>query len=205
MLEEFNQMKDEELVFLAQGANVQAEEVLIRKYKAVIKAKSRLYFVVGGDVEDIMQEGMIGLLKAIRSYKEGKQASFRTYAELCINRQIISAVKQAGRLKYSPLNTSISIDDSSGNGDTKDVSISDILAAGVENDPENILIMKEKMEGLESEGKDFFSDLESRVLVEFLQGKNYNEIGRLMGKSAKSIDNAIQRIRKKLETHLGEA
>ncbi|MFV0517677.1 MAG: RNA polymerase sporulation sigma factor SigH [Aminipila sp.] len=201
MLEQYNQISDEELVILAQATDGLAEEVLIRKYKSVIKTKSHLYFVVGADAEDVMQEGMIGLFKAIRSYKTDKGASFRTYAELCINRQILSAVKQAGRMKYFPLNTSISIDDSF-DGDTEG-SIVEILTAGLENDPETVLIMKEKMSGLESEGDKLFSQMEKKVLVHFLQGKNYNEISKIIGKSPKSIDNAIQRIRKKLETRLG--
>lgn len=201
MQEDYSQITDEQLVALAQSRDERAEETLIRRYKKVIKNKSHFYFVVGSDAEDVMQEGMIGLFKAIHSYNELKKASFRTYAELCINRQILSAVKQATRMKYSPLNTSISIDNKI-SSENNDGSIVDTLSSSLDNDPENILIMKEKMEGLEHEGKNFFSKLESKVLVEFLQGKNYNTIGKMMDKSPKSIDNAIQRIRKKLEEHL---
>lgn len=201
MQEDYNQLSDEQLVTLAQARDDLAEETLIRKYKTVIKNKSHFYFVSGADAEDVMQEGMIGLFKAIHSYKEGKNATFRTYADLCINRQILSAVKQATRMKYSPLNTSISIDHN-GSNENNDLSIADTLYSSLEENPETIIIMKEKMEKLENEGKSFFSELESKVLMEFLQGKNYYEIGKLMDKSPKSIDNAIQRIRKKLENHL---
>ncbi|MHC1722659.1 MAG: RNA polymerase sporulation sigma factor SigH [Aminipila sp.] len=201
MQEEYNQLSDEQLVVLAQARDDLAEETLIRKYKSLIKNKSHLYFVAGSDAEDVMQEGMIGLFKAIHSYREGKNASFRTYADLCINRQILSAVKQATRMKYSPLNTSISIDNNSSN-ENSDLSIADTLHSSLQENPESIIIMKEKMERLENEGKGFFSELESKVLVEFLQGKNYYEIGKQMDKSPKSIDNALQRIRKKLENHL---
>lgn len=201
MQEKYKQIKDEELVALAQASDEFAEETLIRKYKKIIKYKAHLYFVVGADSEDLMQEGMIGLFKAIRSYKSDKNASFRTYAEICINSQIVSAVRQSTRLKNSPLNTSISID-WNGFDDDNDVKILDGLTCGINGDPEAILIMKEKMEGLGIEGKSFFSELESKVLVEILKGKNYNDIGKMMGKTPKSIDNAIQRIRKKLEIHL---
>ncbi|QAT43534.1 RNA polymerase sporulation sigma factor SigH [Aminipila luticellarii] len=201
MQENYNQTSDEQLAALAQAGDELAEENLIRKYKGAIKNKSRLYFVTGADAEDVMQEGMIGLFKAIRSYREGRNASFRTYAELCINRQILSAVKQAARMKYSPLNTSISIENKFFD-ESHEISIADTLYSSLQENPETIIIMREKMEGLESEGKSFFSELESKVLVEFLQGKSYNEIGKLMNKSPKSIDNAVQRIRKKLENHL---
>lgn len=197
----YKDVLDEELVAKAQAGDDEAEEALIRKYKEVIRTKAHLYFMVGADSEDVVQEGMIGLFKAIRSYEQEKAASFRTYADVCINRQILSAVKHATRLKYSPLNTSVSLysDDFSNNND---MSIAEWLASGTEDDPEAILIMKEKMALIEKEGKRFFSDMENKVLSEFLQGKTYTEIGQNLGKSSKSIDNAIQRIRKKLEAHL---
>lgn len=197
----YKDVLDEELVAKAQAGDDEAEEALIRKYKEVIRTKAHLYFMVGADSEDVVQEGMIGLFKAIRSYEQEKAASFRTYADVCINRQILSAVKHATRLKYSPLNTSVSLysDDFS---NKNDMSIAEWLASGTEDDPEAILIMKEKMALIEKEGKRFFSDMENKVLSEFLQGKTYTEIGQNLGKSSKSIDNAIQRIRKKLEAHL---
>lgn len=198
----YKDLLDEELVEKAQTGDDEAEEALIRKYKEVIRTKAHLYFMVGADSEDVVQEGTIGLFKAIRSYEQEKAASFRTYADVCINRQILSAVKHATRLKYSPLNTSVSLysDDFS---DNNDMSIAEWLASGTEDDPEAILIMKEKMALIEKEGKNFFSDMENKVLSEFLQGKTYTQIGQNLGKSSKSIDNAIQRIRKKLEAHLG--
>lgn len=207
MQAKYSEMCDADLVSLSQEGDSDAEEALIRKYKGMIRAKSHLYFVMGADAEDVMQEGMIGMFRAIHSYDHEKQATFKTYAEICINRQILSAVKHAARMKYAPLNTSISLNtsvstDNRSFGEKLDGTLEDSLTAGIGDDPEAVLIMKEKMEGIENSGKGFFSEMESKVLVEFLQGKTCRQIAINMGKSAKSVDNAIQRARKKLENHL---
>lgn len=198
---EANMLSDEELVVKSRENDEVAVETLIRRYKEVIKIKSQIYYMEGADADDVMQEGMIGLFKAIRSYEPDKEASFKTYADLCITRQIFSAIKQATRMKNSPLNNSVSIDSSM--RDTEGEStFAEMFSASTEDEPESALIFKEKMERLGDNGGELFSEMESRVLVEFLQGHDYNEIGRNMQKSPKSIDNALQRIRKKLENHL---
>lgn len=197
----FSEYTDEQLAVLARNGEEEATDTLIRRYKAVVRSKAKLYFVAGSEADDVVQEGMIGLLKAVRSYEEGKNASFKTYADLCISRQIYTAMKHASTLKNSPLNNSVSIDntidDENGEG-----TFAELFSASSEDEPESALIFKEKMKKLEDEKGEFFSDFESRVLMGFLQGRNCAEIGEDMDKSPKSIDNALQRIRKKLENHL---
>lgn len=192
---------DEELVERARSNDEEAMEILVRRYKDVIKLKSQLYYMEGADADDVMQEGMIGLFKAIRSYERDREASFKTYADLCITRQIFSAIKQATRLKNSPLNNSVSIDSSIGDAEGEPT-YAELFSASSEDEPESALILKEKMRKLEDPESNFFSEMESQVLYEYLQGKDCTEIGKSMNKSAKSIDNALQRIRKKLEIHL---
>lgn len=194
-------LAEEEMVRLAQNGDEQAEEELIRKYKEVIRTKARLYFMVGADRDDIVQEGMIGIFKAIKGYDPEKQASFHTFAELCINRQIITAIKQAARMKHSPLNTSVSLskpvfDESAG------VTLAEMLPTNSDSDPESRLLLKEVVDYLEGNGQGSFSNFEYRVWKEHLQGKTYGEIAETLEKSAKSIDNAIQRTKRKIAAHL---
>ena len=197
------QIIDEDLVEKARSNDEAAMELLIRRYKDVIKLKSQLYYMEGADADDVMQEGMIGLFKAIRSYDREKEASFKTYADLCITRQIFSAIKQATRLKNSPLNNSVSIDSSIGDSEGE-ATFAELFSASSEDEPESVLILKEKMRKLEDPDSNFFSEMESHVLYEYLQGRDCDEIGKLMNKTPKSIDNALQRIRKKLENHLSK-
>lgn len=198
----YTQYSDEELVKIAQEGDENAEEFLIRKYKDVVRSKAHLYFMVGADSEDIMQEGMIGIFKAIRGYNETKQASFRTFAEICINRQIITAIKRATRLKHSPLNTSVSL--SKPISDTDPIkTLEETLSSNSNTDPEALFLLKEDMDYIEGNGAEIFSDLELRVWNEYLQGKTYLEISEITGKSPKAIDNAIQRTKRKLELYLG--
>lgn len=193
---------EEELVQLAQVGDEDAEEYLIRKYKDVVRGKAHLYFMVGADSEDIVQEGMIGIFKAIRGYNKSKQASFRTFAEICINRQIITAIKRATRLKHSPLNTSVSLNRPI--SDTEPMkTLEETLSSNSNTDPEALYLLKEDIDYIEGNGADIFSDLELRVWNEFLQGKTYMEIAAITGKSPKAIDNAIQRTKRKMELYLG--
>lgn len=202
MEENYNKYTDEDLVAFAQQGDEDAEEFLIRKYKDVVRSKAHLYFMVGADNEDIVQEGMIGIFKAIRGYNADKQASFRTFAEICINRQIITAIKRATRLKHSPLNTSVSLNKPI--SDEEPVkTLEEILAANSATDPEAVLLLKEDLDFIEGNGADIFSDLELRVWNEYLHGKTYVEISEITGKSTKAIDNAIQRTKRKLELYLG--
>jgi RNA polymerase sporulation-specific sigma factor len=200
--EKFETMEHEQLVMLAQNGDSNAEEFLIRKYKNVVRSKAHLYFMVGADSEDIVQEGMIGIFKAIRSYDRTKQASFHTFAEICINRQIITAIKRATRLKHSPLNTSVSL--SRPLSDTEpDTTLEEVLSSSSNTDPEAIFLLKENMGYIEGNGADIFSDLELSVWNEYLKGKSYLQIAEITGKSTKTIDNAIQRTKRKLELYLG--
>lgn len=196
---------EEELALIAQEGDKEAEEYLIRKYKDVVKAKARLYFMAGADRDDIMQEGMIGIFKAIRSFDQSKQASFHTFAELCINRQIITAIKQATRRKHSPLNTSVSLSNPIPGDfplDRAAMTLSETLPTDSNSDPEAQLLLKEVVDFIGGNGTSIFSDLELRVWNEYLQGKSYVEISRKLGKSPKAVDNAIQRTKRKLEAYL---
>lgn len=198
----YAEFPDEKLVLLAQEGDENAEEYLIRKYKDVVRSKAHLYFMVGADGEDIVQEGMIGIFKAIRSYNKSKQASFHTFAEICINRQIITAIKRATRLKHSPLNTSVSL--SKPLSETEpDTTLEETLSASSNTDPEALFLLKEDMDYLEGNGAEIFSDLELSVWNEYLKGKSYLQIAEITGKSPKAIDNAIQRTKRKLELYLG--
>lgn len=193
---------DEQLVTMAQDGDEEAEEYIIRKYKDVVRSKAHLYFMVGADSEDIVQEGMIGIFKAIRSYNETKQASFRTFAEICINRQIITAIKRATRLKHSPLNLSVSLNKPIEDNDNVKT-LAETLSSDSDSDPEALYLLKEELDYIEGNGTDIFSDLELRVWNEYLQGKTYTEIAETIGKTPKAIDNAIQRTKRKLEVYLG--
>jgi RNA polymerase sporulation-specific sigma factor len=202
MVPNYTEFTDEKLVTLAQDGDEIAEEYLIRKFKNVVRSKAHLYFMVGADSEDIVQEGMIGIFKAIRSYNKTKQASFHTFAEICINRQIITAIKRATRLKHSPLNTSVSLNKPL--SDTEpDTTLEETLSASSNTDPEALFLLKENMGYIEGNGAEIFSDLELTVWNEYLKGKSYLQIAVITGRSPKAIDNAIQRTKRKLELYLG--
>jgi len=198
----YNGLSDEELVGRAQQGDQNAEEYLIRKYKDEVRGKAHIYFIMGADGEDIVQEGMIGIFKAIRSYDGEKEASFRTFAELCINRQILSAIKTAARQKHAPLNTSVSFSDPLADEDS-DKTLVDTLSSDSSGDPEALYILKEDMNYIELNSAEIFSDMELRVWNEYLKGKNYSQIAEIIGKSPKAIDNAIQRTKRKLHEYLG--
>ena len=194
-------LTDEQLVRMAQEGSETAEEILIEKYKGLVKNKAKTYYITGADSEDVVQEGMIGLFKAIRSFDVSKQTAFKTFADTCVNSQIISAIKKANRKRHKPLNESVSlskeVDD-----DTKDVSIGDIMQASMDNDPEALLLLQEVVDYLKTYDGGLFSRFEREVWVEKLKGKNYIEIADVLGKSPKSIDNALQRIKKKIVAYL---
>ncbi|HML37618.1 MAG TPA: RNA polymerase sporulation sigma factor SigH [Bacillota bacterium] len=198
----YEEMADEALAILAQDGDETAEEFLIRKYKDVVRSKAHLYFMVGADSEDIVQEGMIGIFKAIRGYDQAKQASFHTFAEICINRQIITAVKRATRLKHSPLNTSVSLSRPLSDSEP-DTTLEETLSSDSNYDPEALFLLKEDMDYIGGNGADIFSDLELNVWNEYLKGKSYLQIAESTGRSPKAIDNAIQRMKRKLELYLG--
>lgn len=192
---------EEELVNLAQQGDEDAEEYLIQKYKDVVKTKAHLYFMVGADREDVVQEGMIGIFKAIRSYDPDRRASFHTFAELCINRQIITAIKRASRLKHAPLNTSVSLSKPLSE-ENESNTLEETLFSDSNSDPEARLLLKEVVDYINGNGADIFSDLELKVWYEYLQGNSYTQIAQQMGKTPKAIDNAIQRTKRKIAMYL---
>ena len=198
----YNILTDEEMVKMAQEGSVTAEEFLIKKYKDLVKIKSSTYFIIGGDKEDVIQEGMIGIFKAIRGFDEDKEASFKTFAEVCINRQIISAIRNANMQKHQILNESLSLSsDNDPEGEQK--TLEERLPSNRGDDPETLMLMKEIGQYLKEESHEIFSPLEQKVWDRMLQGKKYQEIATELEKSPKSIDNTMQRIKKKIYTYLG--
>lgn len=199
----FSELSDEEVIASAQAGNNDALEYVINKYKNFVRARARTYFLIGADREDIIQEGMIGLYKAIRDFDGGKQASFRAFAELCITRQIITAIKTATRQKHIPLNSYVSLNKPVFDEDS-DRTLMDILGQGKIVDPEEMIINREDYVGMESRLGELLSSLEWEVLSLYLDGKSYQEIAGELDKQVKSIDNALQRVKRKLEKFLEE-
>ncbi|SDW99445.1 RNA polymerase, sigma 30 subunit, SigH [Marinococcus luteus] len=190
--------EDEILIEFARAGDIQALERLIEKYRHLVRAKSRSYFLIGGDYEDIIQEGMIGLYKAVRDFRGDKLSSFRAFAELCITRQIITAIKTATRQKHSPLNSYISLDKPVYEEDSERPLL-DILVETHAKSPEDLLIIREKQEDMEAKIGSVLSELEQQVLQLYIDGRSYQEMSGLLGRRNKSIDNALQRIKRKLE------
>ncbi len=197
----FDDLGDEEVVAFAREGDDVALEYLIHKYKNFVRAKARSYFLIGADREDIIQEGMIGLYKAIRDFKADKLASFRAFAELCITRQIITAIKTATRQKHIPLNSYVSLNKPLYD-DESDRTLEDILAGNKVSDPEELVISREEFLDIESKMSEFLSELEWSVLMLYLEGKSYQEIAEQLSRHVKSIDNALQRVKRKLERYL---
>ena len=194
-------LTDEQLVRMAQEGSETAEEILIEKYKGLVKNKAKTYYITGADSEDVVQEGMIGLFKAIRSFDVSKQAAFKTFADTCVNSQIISAIKKANRKRHKPLNESVSLNKEVDEG-TQDISVGDILQASMDNDPEALLLLQEVVDYLKTYDSGLFSKFEREVWIEKLKGKNYMEIAEHLDRSPKSVDNALQRIKKKIVAYL---
>jgi RNA polymerase sporulation-specific sigma factor len=198
---DYDNMTDDEVVEYAQSGDKLALEYLIKKYKSFVKIKSRSYFLIGADREDIIQEGMIGLYKAIRDYRVDKLASFRAFAELCITRQIITAIKTATRQKHQPLNSYVSLNRPIFSEES-DRTLLDVLRSSKLSNPEELFITYESYEILETSIKKMLSDLELRVLMEYLKGKSYQDIAISLKRHVKSVDNALQRVKRKLEEFL---
>ena len=193
-----DEMEDEDLVCLAREGDEEALEFLINKYKNFVRAKARTYFLVGADREDIIQEGMIGIYKAIRDYRSDRLASFRAFAELCITRQIITAIKTATRQKHIPLNSYVSLNKPVFD-DESERTLMDIMVPGVTTDPEELLISQEEVADIEGKMDELLSPLEKEVVDLYLEGKSYIEIAEQLGRHVKSVDNALQRVKRKLE------
>ena len=199
--ERFENMPDEEAVALAQSGDGAALEHLLNKYKNFVRTKARSYFLIGADHEDIVQEGMIGLYKAIRDFKSEKLTSFRAFAELCVTRQIITAIKTATRQKHIPLNSYVSLNKPIYDEES-DRTLLDVISEEVPSDPEAMLIDREDLSFIEGRIGEMLSDLEKQVLVLYMEGKSYVEISKTMGRHVKSVDNALQRIKRKLQKYL---
>lgn len=200
-LDNYELMMDEQVVKDAKNGDTKALEYLINKYKNFVRVKARSYFLIGADREDIVQEGMIGLYKAIRDFKNDKLSSFRAFAELCITRQIITAIKTATRQKHIPLNSYVSLNKPIYDEES-DRTLLDVLSGTKISDPEELIISREEFNNIESKIGELLSDLEWEVLNSYLQGKSYQEIAVDLDRHVKSIDNALQRVKRKLERYL---
>lgn len=198
---DWKQIEDEEVVEYVHAGNSDALEYLINKYKNFVRAKARSYFLIGADREDIIQEGMIGLYKAIRDFKEDKLSSFKAFAELCITRQIITAIKTATRQKHIPLNSYVSLDKPIFDEES-DRTLLDVVTGTKVSDPEELLLNQEKYDDIEVKMSEILSELERKVLALYLDGRSYQEISVDLNRHVKSIDNALQRVKRKLERYL---
>ncbi len=195
---------DEQMVALAQGGDSAALEYLLSKHKNFVRSKARSYFLIGADHEDIVQEGMIGLFKAIRDYQPERLSSFRAFAELCITRQIITAIKTATRQKHVPLNSYVSLNKPIYDEES-DRTLMDVIVEGRAQNPEELIIGREDLVSIRDRVDQVLSGLEQDVLNAYLDGKSYQEIADKLGRHVKSIDNALQRVKRKLEKFLEEA
>lgn len=201
MAEDYNALDDIALVDKAKAGDRRAADTLIDRYKTFVRVKTRAYFLVGADRDDIVQEGMIGLFKAIRDYSPDKQASFKYFADICITRQIITAVKTATRQKHSPLNSYISLS-KPGYEDESERTLIEMLSLRTSLNPEEIMIDKENLKITEQKIRKSLSKFELEVMELYINGKSYTEIAQQLGKEPKSIDNAIQRVKKKIQKNL---
>ena len=192
----FDGLKDEELLSLIKSGNKDALDYLLNKYKELVYMKVSKYFMIGAERDDIVQEGMIGLYKAIKSYKEEKHNSFKTFANMCIERQLITAIKTSNRQKHMPLNSYLSLNTSTYEED-EDKTLLDVLNNKMVEDPLDTITKKEYYKTVENAIDKSLSDFEKQVLIKFINGESYVKIAEDLESPVKSIDNAIQRIRKK--------
>lgn len=195
-------MTDEDVVSLAHNGDGDALVYLLNKYKNFVRSKARSYFLIGADHEDIVQEGMIGLYKSIRDFQPSRLASFRSFAELCVKRQIITAIKAATRQKHVPLNSYVSLNKPLYDEES-DRTLLDVIEGRVTN-PEELYISKEDLKNIHAQMDELLSDLERQVLEAFMDGKSYQEIAEMLGRHVKSIDNALQRVKRKLNKFIDD-
>lgn len=193
---------DDELVLAARSGDDVALAELLTKYRNFARVKARSYFLVGADREDIVQEGMIGLYKAIRDFNPDMQTSFRAFAELCVTRQIITAIKTATRQKHTPLNSYVSFNRPVVSDEDGDRVLGDVIPTVAITDPADLVISSERIRALQRHFDEVLSDLEAEVLRLYVEGKSYQEIAESLNRHVKSIDNALQRIKRKLDMHL---
>jgi RNA polymerase sporulation-specific sigma factor len=201
---ELDRLEDAELVEQARCGEERAIEVLLARYRSFARSKARSYFLAGSDREDVVQEGMIGLYKAIRDFDLNQETPFRAFAELCISRQILTAIKSANRHKHQPLNSSVSLD-APAYSDDDAKSVADHLMAPVRtSDPAELVVSAEEIEALRTTMTRNLTELEGEVLTLYMDGKSYEEIAGALGNHVKSIDNALQRIKRKLQRHIDQ-
>ena len=193
---------DEDLVVRYREGDVVALETLLNKYRNFTRMKARSYFLIGADKDDIVQEGMIGLYKAIRDFNHDRQTSFRAFAEICITRQIITAIKTATRQKHIPLNSYVSLSKPLAMDEDQDRSLGDVLHTAHVTDPAELLVSNEEMNSIKIAFSEILSDFEADVLHLYVEGKSYQEISEHLGRHVKSVDNALQRIKRKVELHI---
>ena len=194
-MKQYDGIKDEELIFRFKNGESEILDYLMEKYKNMVRKKARTMFLIGGENDDLIQEGMIGLFKAVRDYQPDKDATFQTFASICVDRQIYNAIQSSNRQKHQPLNSYVSLSEQ---GEENEEHLGDTW---VEN-PESIIIDQENVENLEQEITTTLSPMENQVLEYYLAGNGYGEIAELMGKTPKSIDNALRRIRTKIKEQL---
>ena len=200
--EPLNELSDEDLVLEARSGRDEAIDLLLHRYRHYARAKARTYFLAGADKEDIVQEGMIGLYKAIRDFQEEKNTAFRAFAELCMTRQIITAIKTATRQKHQPLNSYVSLNKPASDDDDDDRSIGDSISTSSMTDPAELVVSAEELANIKASVGKVLSPLETEVLQLYMDGKSYQQIADMLGRHVKSIDNALQRIKRKLEHHM---
>lgn len=200
----FDGISDENIVVIVQDGDNVALDYLLYKYKNFVKSKARAYFLIGADREDIIQEGMIGFFKAVRDYRPERSTSFHVFAELCITRQIITAIKTATRQKHIPLNSYVSLNKPVYDEDSERT-LMDVVSAEVACSPEDLLLDREKRNYLEQKMNESLSELEWDVLNSYLQDRSYQEIAHDLRRHVKSVDNALQRVKRKMEKMMEEA
>ena len=201
---ELQELEDHDLVERVRIGDERSLEALLARYRKFARSKARTYFLAGSDKEDVVQEGMIGLFKAIRDFDPVQATPFRAFAELCISRQILTAIKTANRQKHQPLNSSVSLDAPAYGDDSSDSSVGDNLVASTLADPAEIVISAEEIEALRDSMRGSLTELEGDVLRLYMDGKSYEEIAGVLGNHVKSIDNALQRIKRKVQRHIEE-
>ena len=201
MPEKYQDMEDAQIVALAQAGDEQASEYIMNKYKNLVRSKAHAYFIMGAEAEDLLQEGMIGLFKAIRDYDKDKNDSFYAFAVMCIRRQLISALKRATRQKHIPLNSYVSLNKSIYDEENERTLMDVLTARGVSN-PEQLMIAQQEYEFINAKIENVLSDFERAVLKEYIVGKSYSDIASGMNTQTKSVDNALQRVKAKLERAL---
>ena len=196
----YEDMTDEELIDQLREGDRQVMDYICDKYKNLVRSKAKSMYILGGDTEDLIQEGMIGLIKAVRDFDVTQKTSFSSFAELCVSRQMYSAIEASNRKKHLPLNSYISLyEDSEQEGEGRSLPLIDTIESSKENDPEVLYFGKEYTEAFAEQLKELLSPLENHVLYLHLMGTDYRTIAELLGKSPKSVDNALQRIKTKAQ------